>query len=248
MNELIRKILMYIGILFLVYGLIVISLIGTGGVFNFFFPVSGAILIVLSFLMAFMDQKMFTIICAVLIGVFIIFAAVESMIISHSFKEPFKGADYVIVLGSQIRNDGPSIDYQARLDKAYEYLIDNPDTKVITTGAKGDNEPISEAQGGKDYLLKKGIDSSRIIVEDQSYNTLQNLNNTRRIIENDTDKKDVKVVIVSAIYHLYRASYIADKIGFKNISSTGGHGLWVLLPQYFTREFFGMVKEWIVLR
>ena len=248
MNEVIRKILMYIGIIFLIYGLIVLALIGTGGVFNFFFPVSGIILIALSFLMIRMDQKTFMITCMALFGIFIIFALLEGKIISHSFKDPEKDADYVIVLGSQIRNDGPSIDYQARLDKAYEYLIENPETKVITTGAKGDNEPISEAKGGKDYLIRKGINSSRIIVEDQSYNTLQNLNNAKRIIESDPDKKDARIVIVSAIYHLYRASYIAEKIGYENISSTGGHGLVILLPQYFTREFFGMIKEWIVLR
>ena len=248
MNELVRKILMVIGIIFLIYGLIVLVLIGTGGIFNFFFPVSGILLIALSFLMTKMNAKLFAITCIVLFLISIVFVSVESMIISHSFKDPVKNGDYVIVLGSQIRNDGPSIDYQARLDKAYDYLIENPDAKVITTGGKGDNEPISEAEGGKQYLVKRGIDESRILIEDQSHDTLQNLSNAKRIIENDTDKKDVKVVIVSAIYHLYRASYIADKIGLKNVSTTGGHGLLILLPQYFTREFFGLVKEWIVLR
>ena len=47
--------------------------------------------------------------------------------------------------------------------------------------------------------------------------------------------------------HLYRASYIAGKLGFTHTSFKGGHGLWILLPQYYTREFFALYKEYMTL-
>ena len=151
-------------------------------------------------------------------------------------------------LSHKMKEDGPSMDYRARLESAYEYLVKNPETKVITTGARGDFEPVSEAKGGADYLIKKGISSDRIIMEDKSYDTLQNLSNAYDLIVKDgKDPKEIKTVIVSALYHLYRASYIAEKIGYRNISCKGGHGLMILLPHYYTREFFALIKEWIVL-
>ena len=57
-----------------------------------------------------------------------------------------------------------------------------------------------------------------------------------------------KIVIVSADYHLFRAYYLAKLAGFQNVSCKGGHGLFALLPQYYTREFFAFVKELLFTR
>ena len=171
-----------------------------------------------------------------------VFLCVEMRIFTFAMKEPAKGADCVIVLGSQIKEDGPSIDFKARLDSAYEYLMNNPESKVICTGGQGVYEPCSEAKGGRDYLLSLGVSKEKILIEDQSTNTVENLKNARQMI-NEEDK----VVIVSADYHLYRASYIARKIGYTEVSCKGGHGLWILLPQYYTREFFALFKEYLTL-
>ena len=179
----------------------------------------------------------------------ILFALVETRIISFAKKEPERNADYLIVLGSQMKDDGPSLDYKARLDSAYEYLSENSKTKVITTGAQGTKEPVSEAQGGADYLIRRGIDLDRIIIDDHSYDTLQNLSNAKKLnIKDGKDPDNTEVMIVSAVYHLYRASYIAGKIGYGSVSCKGGCGLFVLLPHYYTREFFAAVKEYLVLR
>ncbi len=52
---------------------------------------------------------------------------------------------------------GPSRVLQMRLDKAYDYLTENPDTIVIVSGGQGPDEHVSEAQGMYDYLVEKGI-------------------------------------------------------------------------------------------
>lgn len=65
--------------------------------------------------------------------------------------------DYVIVLGTQIHESGPSIVLKYRLDAAVLYLNENPGTICIVSGGQGKNEPYSEAEGMAKYLIEKGI-------------------------------------------------------------------------------------------
>ncbi len=230
-----------------IYGLIVLTVIGPFHFFNFFYLLAGLFLFLACHFYKTLKKKIepklfrfMIILFFILVSVFVI---TEARIISFARKNCKEDADYLIVLGSGMNEDGPSNDYRARLDSAYAYLIENKDTVVICTGAQGPYEPASEAQGGRDYLLKKGIEESRILLEDQSYNTVQNIRNSKALIEKKTDPLTQTIVIVSSDYHLFRASLLAKREGFKDVSCKGGHGIWILLPQYYTREFFALGKE-----
>ncbi len=241
-----RSALSVVGILFQIYGLIVLIVTGPGYFFNWFYFVAGLVLLLLSCFWNRFGKVMRIVFIVMMAMVFLLFVVLESVIISYSLRGCEDGADYVIVLGSQIREDGPSNDYKARLDSAYEYLMENKDTMVITTGGQGKNEPVSEAEGGAKYLIARGLDEKRIILEDRSINTVENLANAKKLIEGrGKDASEVQIVIVSADYHLYRASYLAKGMGFEDVSCKGGHGLLILLPQYYTREFFALIKEYL---
>ena len=90
------------------------------------------------------------------------------------------GLDYLIVLGAQVREDGPSAVLKYRLDAAAEYLRDNSSTICIVTGGKGAAEPFSEGRGMKEYLVSAGIPESRIIVEDRA--TLSRISGTAKLL------------------------------------------------------------------
>ena len=244
----ILNILKILSIVFIIYGLIVISLIGTNRLFNLFYLISGITLLLFTMLYEKMDQRIAKALLIFLGIVFLCFILMEIRIISYAHSKPKKNADYLIVLGSQIKDTGPSMDYQARLDSAYEYLKENLNTKVICTGGQGYNEPMSEAKGGAEYLKKKGIKEDRIILEDKSKSTLENLTNAREPITKEKPLDEASVVIVSADYHLYRGAYIARKLGYKDVSVKGGHGLFVLLPHYYTREAFALIYELLRLK
>ena len=77
-----------------------------------------------------------------------------------------EGLDYVVVLGAQVRADGPSVILKYRLDAAADYLKKNPGTVCIVTGGQGYNEPYPEAVGMKDYLVQQGIEEERILTEE----------------------------------------------------------------------------------
>ena len=131
------------------------------------------------------------------------------MILTQYHAEAEAGADYCIVLGAQMKSSGPSEVLRRRLDKAVEYLLANPGTMVIVSGGKGSNEPVSEAVGMYDYLIKAGIAPERILTEDQSGNTFENLLFSGELL----DKENDSVVLVTKNFHMFRALGIARKQG-----------------------------------
>ncbi|WP_249646204.1 YdcF family protein, partial [Lysinibacillus sp. D3C2_S12] len=85
-------------------------------------------------------------------------------------------ADYMIILGAKVKPGGvPSLSLKSRLEVAVQYLTIYPHVKVIVSGGQGPDEDRTEASVMKDYLEPNGIEASRIIIEDQSTSTYENL-------------------------------------------------------------------------
>ena len=92
--------------------------------------------------------------------------------------------DYVIVLGAKVKPDGSlSKTLKLRLDKALEYMKENPETMLVLSGAKGDAEPCSEADAMETYLLGQGAGPDHLLKEEQSFSTVENLAYSRVMIE-----------------------------------------------------------------
>lgn len=171
----------------------------------------------------------------------ILFVIVETCIISGFSEKGPDGLDYLIVLGAQVKTNGPSKALQYRLDEAIRYLEENPDTQVIVSGGQGADEHISEAQGMYDYLVEKGVDPSRIIKEDQSRNTFQNLTFSAEFL----DKEKNSVGVVSNNFHVFRAVKIAKKAGYQNACGIAAKGEPFLQYNNMMREFFGVMKDFL---
>ena len=93
--------------------------------------------------------------------------------------------DYVIVLGAKVKPDGTlSKTLKLRLDKALEYMKENPETMLVLSGAQGDAEPCSEADAMEAYLLEQGADPDHLLKEEQSFSTVENLAYSKVLIEN----------------------------------------------------------------
>lgn len=166
---------------------------------------------------------------------------IEGMIFTQFHATAQAGADYVIVLGAQWKTSGPSYVLQKRLEKAIAYLNANPDTRVIVSGGQGYNEPISEAEGMKGYLEAAGIDPERILVEDASTNTTQNLIFSGELL----NKSEDSVVIVTNNFHMFRALAIAGKQGYVHAEGLSAGTFPITLPNNLLREAFGVVKDFM---
>lgn len=180
--------------------------------------------------------KLFVCLC---LGLFIL---VEGMIFTGVREKAPGGADYLIILGAQWKADGPSYVLQKRLDKALEYLAENPDTVVIVSGGQGSNEVISEAEGMKKYLVEAGIQPDRILMEDQSVNTSENLKFSKELL----DSVDSTVVVVTNDFHVFRSVRIARKNGYHAVEGLSAGSYPLMLPNNLVREFFGVLKDFFM--
>lgn len=172
------------------------------------------------------------------LGMFV-FLLTEGFILSGFSAKGQKNLDYVIVLGAQVYENGPSAVLKYRLDAAYEYLENNPDTICIVSGGQGYNEPFPEAEGMKNYLVQKGIASERILEESTSRNTIENISNSMQFLDAANDS----VGIVSNNFHVFRAVGIAKKQGIVHAEGVAADTHWFYLPNNMFREFFGVVKD-----
>lgn len=178
-------------------------------------------------------------VCVVVVTGLILFIGTEAAILKDFGKQGQPDAAYVIVLGAQWKENGPSYVLKKRLDTAVEYLRKNPDTKVIVSGGKGKNEPVSEAEGMYGYLVEAGIDRERILQENTSVNTYENLKNSAGMLDRTRDK----VVVVTNNFHVFRALGIARKMGYKNVEGLAAEAYPAMLPNNLLREFLGVWKD-----
>ena len=169
------------------------------------------------------------------------------LILSRFNTRPHKNLDYLIVLGAQVGANGPEISYKYRLDAAYDYLIENENTKCILTGNRGSNEPISEGEGGYNYLIERGIDKNRLMYEEESNDTYGNIKNAVDLI-NEKNTNDYDIAIVTNKYHLFRGMEIARKFLNKEVDGLPAKINKFYLLNSMVREFFGVVKDlWRIL-
>lgn len=179
--------------------------------------------------------------CGLVAAGILLLLILEGMIFGQFGAKAEAGADYVIILGAQWKTTGPSYVLQKRLDKAIEYLNANPETKVIVSGGQGYNEPVSEAEGMKGYLADAGIDPERILAEDASTNTTQNLIYSGELL----NKSEDSVVVVTNNFHMFRALAIAKKQGYLHVEGLSAGTFPLTVPNNLLREAFGIVKDFM---
>lgn len=155
-------------------------------------------------------------------------------------REPQKG-DVVVVLGCQVRGERPSRMLRRRLDAAKEYLDSEPEAIVIVSGGQGWDEKISEAECMRRYLVEQGIDESRIIMEDKSTSTDENLEFSFEIM--DELGLERNIVLVTDGYHQYRAQLIAKAHGAGSVNAISASTELRFLPTYWVREWFALCQQ-----
>ncbi len=156
------------------------------------------------------------------------------------------GGSYILVPGARVREDGASRVLRYRLERAVHFLKENPETIVIVSGGKGSDEPCTEAEVMRDYLLREGIEGSRIISEDRSVNTSQNIRFSADVIRRRGDSvRQAKVGIVTSNFHIFRAVRLAKKAGYRHVYGIPAKSTPFFLPNNVLRESLGIVKDWL---
>lgn len=188
------------------------------------------------------NKNILNFITIVIMVVGVYFVYVEKKIIYAANTKPKDEAEYVIILGAGVNGNAPSKTLKNRIDAALEYLKNNENTTVIASGGKGIGENVSEAQVIKEYLITGGFPKNKIIVEDKSTSTVENIKFSKRFITNN----DAEVVLVTSDFHIFRATQIAKKQGLTNVTGCSAKPGQLTKLNNYIREFFAIVKDKIM--
>ena len=177
----------------------------------------------------------------VLAGLFF-FMVLEGLVISGMSSRPQKKLDYIIVLGAQVRGDHPSRALRERIKKAAEYLKKNPSTVAILSGGQGPGEEMTEAVCMQQELIKMGIEPDRMILEEESTSTWENLEYCAKL----APVKERKTGLVTQDFHVYRSLKLAKHQQYSQVCGIPSPSQWTYQPHFMVREAFALVKEKLV--
>ena len=166
---------------------------------------------------------------------------ISTIIISRKASKhiPVFNKDYIIILGCRIRDDGtlPPL-LKGRVDRAIEFSKmqkekTGRDIIYIPSGGQGDDEIIPEGEAIKNYLISQGVSKNKIIVENKSTSTYENIKFSYNLIKN---KKENNIAFSTTNYHVVRTGNIAftQNINMEGIGSKTKAYFWI---NAFIREF-----------
>ena len=178
------------------------------------------------------------------LGILILYACILSAFMIGAAVNYPQSPDAVVVLGCKVGTTGnPSMMLEYRIEKAHDYLSENPDLICVASGGQGPNEALSEAQVIKNKLVEKGIDPDRILIEDKSTSTMENLEFSLNVLM-DSGIQAQNIAVVTDGFHQLRASLMAKEIGVNACAVSADTRFW-LVPTYWVREWLALSK-WFV--
>ena len=171
-------------------------------------------------------------------------AIIADTIAARYIPEPDK--NFLIVLGCGIKKDGtPTPLLRGRLDLAlsfYERQI-RETGKVppfVVSGGQGPDEVQSEAASMRDYLIEKGIPEDRILVEDKSTDTAENMRFSKDKIL--AVNPNATVAFSTTNFHVFRSGLKARRVKLKALGM-GAKTKWYFWPNAAVREFVGLLTK-----
>lgn len=155
-------------------------------------------------------------------------------------EKPSDNIKCVLVLGCQVKGETPSSMLRARLDAAIELLNENPQAVCVASGGQGRGESITEAEAMRRYLTENGVDESRIICEDKSTSTDENIAFSAELIK-PMDISGGELAIVTSDFHQFRADITAKRHGFEGAAHHSARTPAKLLLNNLFREWAALL-------
>ena len=173
------------------------------------------------------------------------FGYLESLVIRGAHTDGrAEDAQCVVILGAGVNGTTPSLMLSSRLQAALDFIADKPDIPIICSGGQGPGEDISEARAMYNALTARGIDPERLILEEQSANTRQNLQNSLALLPDDYHKT---VAIVTNDFHMGRVRLLLNAAGPGGVVQVPAKlPWWWLSANYYLRESFAVVNDQVV--
>lgn len=116
-------------------------------------------------------------------------------------------ADCILVLGAGVKEDGTVSDMlRDRLDTGIALYKAGVAPKMLMSGDHG-RVHYDEVNTMKQYAMEQGVPSEDIFMDHAGFSTYESMYRAKEIF------KAERIVTVTQKYHMYRALYIADRLG-----------------------------------
>ena len=183
------------------YGISILN-VNSGSLFYLIWFLISAFFIIIDLLIYFkvferyrVFKKIFIWVCSIGICIFLV---ILSLIISKMNVKPVKNLDYIIVLGAQVKESGPSVVLRYRLDRTVSYLKENDNTLVIVSGGQGANEKATEASVMKEYLVNNAMQITNDVISLFQAILAQNVEQTKITLERLNNMPNIDVTKLNA--------------------------------------------------
>jgi len=153
----------------------------------------------------------------------------------QSVSEEARAADVIVIMGAAEYGGKPSPVLRARLDHGLELYRRGLAPRILTTGGAGGDPVFTEGEVGRSYLVRQGVRSEDIIVEQEGESTAHS---TAAVAEIMRRMNLRSLILVSDGYHIYRTKKMLEFRGLTVFGSprsspadTGGRGWWIYVRQ-----------------
>ena len=162
----------------------------------------------------------------------------KNQIIKENEYSNLSDVDCIIILGAGIWGDKPSPMLEDRLQEGIKLYQNGISDKIIMSGDHGKKE-YDEVNIMKNYAIEKGIPSENIFMDHAGFSTYESIYRAKDIFQAK------KVVIVTQKYHLYRALYIANRLGLETYGVGSDPRQYVGATYREIREILARDKDFI---
>lgn len=165
-------------------------------------------------------------------------ASSKKRILSLEQAANLENVDCILVLGAGVWGDRPTHMLEDRLNFGITLYKKGASDRILMSGDHGRNN-YDEVNVMKDYAVKEGVLSSDVFMDHAGFSTYESLYRARDIFEAK------KIIIVTQEYHLYRAIYVADRLGLEAFGVASDPREYVGQSSREVREVLARVKDYL---
>jgi uncharacterized SAM-binding protein YcdF (DUF218 family) len=115
----------------------------------------------------------------------------------------------------------------------------------VVSGGIDFGQTRSEAEIMGDYLREAGLDPRRIVQEERSTSTDENLRFSRPLLASHGVAADAPVRLVTSDFHTVRARWIARRAGYARVQAVGAPTPLYVRYNAWLRDYFAFVSGFL---
>lgn len=164
--------------------------------------------------------------------------SVADRMLSPESAATLEDIDCIIVLGCRVNGETPSPMLSDRLIRGIELYDLEAAPKLLMSGDHG-RTSYDEVNAMKKFAIDRGVPSEDVFMDHAGFSTYETMYRAKEVFAAK------RVVIVTQSYHLYRAVYIAEKLGLEAYGVSSDLQSYIRQDYYNMREMLARDKDFV---